>query len=38
MKVKISAGENERGKVTIEYKNPSELNLILEILEKNKKD
>lgn len=36
MKVKINAGENDRGKVTIEYKNPSELNQILEIFEKNK--
>lgn len=36
MKVKINAGENDKGKVTIEYKNPSELNQILEILERNK--
>lgn len=36
MKVKINAGENDRGKVTIEYKNPSELNQILEIFEENK--
>lgn len=36
MKVKINAGENDKGKITIEYKNPSELNQILEILERNK--
>ncbi len=36
MRVKINAGENDKGKVTIEYKNPSELNQILEILERNK--
>ena len=38
MKVKINAGENNKGKVTIEYKNPVELNLILELLEKQKAD
>lgn len=38
MKVKINAGENNKGKVTIEYKNPAELNLILELLEKQKAD
>ena len=38
MKVKINAGENNKGKVTIEYKNPAELNLILELLEKQKED
>ncbi len=36
MKVKINAGENDRGKITIEYKNPAELNQILEIFERNK--
>lgn len=34
MKVRISTKENDRGKITIEYKNPAELNSILEILEK----
>ena len=34
LKIKINAIDNEKGKVTIEYKNPSELNAILEILEK----
>lgn len=34
LKIKINAKDNEKGKVTIEYKNPSELNAILEILEK----
>lgn len=36
MKVKINAKENDKGKVTIEYKNPSELNQILEILERSR--
>ena len=36
MKVKINAGQNDKGKVTIEYKSPAELNQILELLEKNK--
>lgn len=36
MKVKISAGEGDKGKITIEYKNPAELNQILELLEKNR--
>ena len=36
MKVKINAGQNDIGKVTIEYKSPAELNQILELLEKNK--
>ncbi len=36
MKVKINAGGDNKGKVTIEYKNPAELNLILELLEKQK--
>jgi len=36
LKVKINAGQNDQGKVTIEYKNPAELNTILEMLEKNK--
>lgn len=34
MKVKINVKENEKGKVIIEYKNPIELNYILEMLEK----
>ena len=34
MKVRINVKENDRGKITIEYKNPAELNSILEILEK----
>ena len=36
MKVKINAKQNDKGKVTIEYKSPAELNQILELLEKNK--
>ncbi len=36
LKVKINANDNDKGKVTIEYKNPAELNSILELLEKNK--
>lgn len=34
MKVRINTKENDKGKITIEYKNPAELNTILEILEK----
>lgn len=34
MKVRINAKENDMGKITIEYKNPAELNSILEILDK----
>ena len=34
MKVRINTKENDMGKITIEYKNPAELNSILEILEK----
>ena len=34
MKVRINAGEDNKGKITIEYKNPSELNTILELLER----
>ena len=34
MKVRINSGKNEQGKITIEYKNPSELNTILELLER----
>ena len=34
LKIKINAKDSEKGKVTIEYKNPSELNAILELLEK----
>ena len=34
MKVKINSGEDNKGKITIEYKNPAELNTILELLEK----
>ena len=34
MKVRINTKENDMGKITIEYKNPAELNLILEMLEK----
>ena len=33
----LQAGQNDKGKVTIEYKSPAELNQILELLEKNKK-
>ena len=35
LKVKINAKSDDKGKVTIEYKTPSELNAILEILDKN---
>ena len=34
MKVRINTKENDMGKITIEYKNPAELNSILEILDK----
>ena len=34
MKVKINTGKDNKGKITIEYKNPSELNTILELLER----
>ncbi len=34
LKVKICSKENDMGRVTIEYKNPAELNSILELLEK----
>ena len=34
MKVRINVGENNKGKLTIEYKNPAELNAILELLDK----
>ena len=34
MKVKINSKEDNKGKITIEYKNPAELNTILELLEK----
>lgn len=34
MKVKIKAEEDNKGKITIEYKNPAELNSILELLER----
>ena len=36
LKVKINAKDEDKGKVTIEYKTTSELNSILELLEKNK--
>ncbi len=36
LKVKINMGQNDKGKVTIEYRSPSELNSIIELLEKNK--
>ena len=36
LKVKINSAKDNTGKVTIEYKNPAELNAILELLEKNK--
>lgn len=34
MKVKINTGKDDKGKITIEYKNPAELNTILELLER----
>jgi len=37
MKVKINTGKDNKGKITIEYKNPSELNTILELLERKNK-
>lgn len=36
LKVRINTKENDKGKITIEYKNPAELNSILEMLENNK--
>ncbi len=36
LKVKINAKDENKGKVFIEYKNPNELNTILELLEKGK--
>ncbi len=36
LKVRINAKDEDKGKVTIEYKTTSELNSILELLEKNK--
>lgn len=36
MKVRINTKTDNKGKITIEYKNPSELNTILELLEKGK--
>lgn len=36
LKVRINAKDEDKGKVTIEYKTTAELNAILEILEKNK--
>lgn len=36
LKVKINAGKNAGGKLTIEYKSPTELNAILDLLEKNR--
>lgn len=36
LKIKINTKDNDKGKVTIEYKNPAELNAIIEILEKNR--
>ena len=35
MKVRIKSEEDNKGKITIEYKNPAELNSILELLERN---
>lgn len=37
MKVRINSGKDDKGKITIEYKNPSELNTILELLERKNK-
>lgn len=34
MKVKINSGKDNKGKITIEYKTPAELNSILEILDR----
>ena len=36
LKIKINAKDGDKGKVTIEYKNPAELNAILDMLEKNR--
>ena len=36
LKLRINTKENDKGKITIEYKNPAELNSILEMLENNK--
>ncbi|MCM1323162.1 MAG: ParB/RepB/Spo0J family partition protein [Acetobacter sp.] len=36
LKVKINAKDNDMGRVMIEYKNPAELNSILELLERNR--
>ncbi|MBR2273753.1 MAG: ParB/RepB/Spo0J family partition protein [Alphaproteobacteria bacterium] len=36
MKVKINSGKDNKGKITIEYKTPAELNSILEILDRNR--
>ena len=36
LKIRINAKDDDKGKVTIEYKNPAELNAILEILEKSR--
>ena len=36
MKVKINSGKDNKGKITIEYKTPEELNSILEILDRNR--
>ena len=38
LKVKINSGDENKGKVTIEYKNPAELEQILSLLEKNKQE
>ena len=37
MKVRINSQKDNKGKITIEYKNPAELNTILELLEKKNK-
>ena len=34
MKVRIKNEEDNKGKITIEYKNPAELNSILELLDR----
>ena len=34
LKVKISTSANDKGKITIQYKNPTELNRVLELLER----
>ena len=38
LKVKINSGNENKGKVTIEYKSPAELEQILSLLEKNKQE